>query len=87
VKKTSPKACPVYYEEDAGQRSTAKMLTRNEAGRIAATVAENLSPAAAVEGHAQNPHTAIKIEALIPRRALCAYVGNATKRHNHFGRA
>jgi hypothetical protein len=54
-------------------------------GRIAATIAENLSPAAPVEGHAQNPHTAIKIEALSIRRALCAYVGNATKRYSPFG--
>jgi hypothetical protein len=30
----------VYYEEEAGRRSTAKMLTRDEARRIAANVAK-----------------------------------------------
>jgi hypothetical protein len=29
-----------YYEEEAGQRSTAKMLTKDEARRIAANVAK-----------------------------------------------
>ena len=30
----------VYYEEEAGRRSTAKMLSRDEARRIAANVAK-----------------------------------------------
>jgi hypothetical protein len=37
---TGQKLAAVYYEEDPGRRSSAKLLTRDEARRIAANVAK-----------------------------------------------
>jgi hypothetical protein len=37
---TGPKLAAVYYEEEPGRRSSAKLLTRDEARRIAVNVAK-----------------------------------------------
>jgi hypothetical protein len=40
VKDSSAQMAAVYYEEEPGRRSSAKLLTRDEACRIAANVAK-----------------------------------------------
>jgi hypothetical protein len=63
----------VYYETEAGRRTAANLLTRDEARRIAAGIAKLPDPLSAVQREGGNPLVSAKALSR-PRRAdrLCS---------------